>query len=201
MQGWEPPAGLLVDQAIERQCPVGSFEYPSPSSPSLDVELARIHEEAYYAASLRWLLQDPAISSEASHFHDQLLVGTSMIGEEPCSYPFMAGAAPEEHGKWLFKKAWRKFERRGRHKLGFFAAAQYRELLGVHQSGLPQRYVVLPQGWQRFEVPYGLHVQTPPCITYMILMDSSREVVREMLARFRGVMLGGVYLPRDWTTS
>lgn len=89
-----------------------------------------------------------------------------MMVKEPCGYPFMSGAPPEEHRKWFLKKAGRKFERQGRHNFSVFSAAQYRELMGVSRSAPFHLYVMLMESWHPFEVPYDLHIQTPPCITY-----------------------------------
>lgn len=89
----------------------------------------------------------------ASYFDTTLLVGPDLIAEEDGRWPFMGGADRMVHSKWFLTKAWHKFERQHRHKYGIFAAAQYRELMGVPQHAMYERYVALPAQWLRLDGP------------------------------------------------
>lgn len=68
-----------MDQAIERRCAIGTFEYLLPNDMGLDVASVRIRTEASYTASLSQLWQDPAILLGLSSFDARLLSETIMM--------------------------------------------------------------------------------------------------------------------------
>ena len=60
----------------------------------------------------------------------------------------------------------KKWERQTRHLVGYMVPFQQKEAFCFSSRGLSETCVKVPSWFQRYQVHYGLHVETPPIASY-----------------------------------
>ena len=158
---WKPPRRLprnySVDQMIDHR--VNFSEYNVRIDTRLDVLFARFQREATYCERLAGLLGNPVLLREAAYFDSRLLLTDDLM-------IWQSRTPSDTEYDHYMPLAWRRWERTGRNRYGVFVAVQHREVMGMMPWAVRMKYPQLPNGWERYEVPYGMNPQAPPLITY-----------------------------------
>ena len=181
------PPGYSINQMIDQR--VHYSDYTVKLDGRLDVLYARYRREVTYCKRLADMVDDPGVLYTAEFFDAQLLLASrSLIWPQ--------GVPDDDEYDFYMPFAWRKWERTGRSRYGVFVAVQHREAMGMRPGVLRGKYPRLPEGWERYEVPYGLHPQAPPVVTYYGLDMAWKPTSAVQYSLFWKVL----YTEHAWTT-
>ena len=158
-----PQARQALTRAIYQRIQRMGIEYPVEPEHGFDTWMYRSYEEARSGIALREVLK--SFEDRVNEWEPRQEALSYRVTRLPPGFKTCHRFATHGGGDCYYRLCLR-FERYQRGRSGYFVPYQALEVQHLKRDALRARYVALPAGWPRWEVPRGLHVELPSVLTY-----------------------------------